>query len=60
MLLKKQILVGLKRADSVTSPENQLGEIQSLSGYEFRPRQRVKKMLKMKVDPDISMKTKDW
>jgi hypothetical protein len=34
MLLKKQVLVGFERADSVTLLENQPVEMQALSGFE--------------------------
>jgi hypothetical protein len=39
--------------------ENQVIEIKAVAKPGLRPGQREEKMLKMKVDPDISMKTKD-
>ena len=34
MLMKMEILIGEQRADSMTSPQNQVVEIQSFSGFE--------------------------
>jgi len=57
--MKKQILVRLKRVDSVTFVENQAVEMEALSGFEDWAGCTQEKMLKMKVDPAISMKTRD-
>jgi hypothetical protein len=46
MLLKKQILVGFERANSVTSLENQPVEMQALSGFEGSARVAQKKDVK--------------
>ncbi len=44
---------------SMSCAENQAIEIKAVVQPGQRPGQREKKMLKMKVDPEISMKTKD-
>ena len=45
MLMKRHILVGLKRVDSVTLIESQTVEIQAISGFEFLPGAAKKRML---------------
>jgi hypothetical protein len=59
ILMKNKVVSDGAREFSMTCIQNQLAEMQAFSRIEVRRGHGEEKMLKMKVDPEISMKTKN-
>jgi len=60
MLMKMEILIGEERVDSTTSPQNQVVEMQSFSGFESSAGARVQKDVKNEGRSGYVYENKGW